>query len=117
MWLMPCSSSTSRARSATSWDTLPSAAAPKITRVESCPVAPNGLRSIMEGSLGPGSRLAAAEDPLLQPRGPKGPARIQPFLEPDEVGVAVVQLADRRGVGGEELAPVWPRAEGGKRAL
>jgi hypothetical protein len=30
--------------------TLPRAAAPKITRLESCPVAPNGIRGIMPGS-------------------------------------------------------------------
>src|SRR5919107_252318 len=50
MWLTPCSSSTSSARSASALDTLPSAAAPKITRLESCPVAPNGTRSIMSAA-------------------------------------------------------------------
>src|SRR5437660_7748137 len=43
---MPCSSSTSNARSATSWLTRDSAAAPKITRVLSWPVRPNGRSGI-----------------------------------------------------------------------
>src|SRR6478609_3837035 len=51
MWLMPCSSTSSRARSASALETSPSAAAPKITRLDSCPVAPNGARSIMRSRL------------------------------------------------------------------
>ena len=38
-------------RSASALETSPSAAAPKITRLDSCPVAPKGARSIMRGSL------------------------------------------------------------------
>src|SRR3954454_11471869 len=53
MWLIPCSSRTSSARSASDFEPLASAAAPKITRLESCPVAPNGARSIMRPTLGP----------------------------------------------------------------
>src|SRR6185312_10590801 len=47
MWLMPCSRITSSVRSASALETSPSAAAPKITRLDSCPVAPKGARSIM----------------------------------------------------------------------
>jgi hypothetical protein len=50
MWLTPCSSNTSRALSASSLLTLPRAAAPKITRLDSWPVAPNGARSIIVGA-------------------------------------------------------------------
>src|SRR3954463_7148598 len=53
MWLTPCSRSTSRARAASPFETRPSAAAPKTTRLDSCPVAPNGARSIMTPTLGP----------------------------------------------------------------
>ena len=42
MWLMPCSSSSSSVRSASACVTVPSAAAPKIVRVLSWPVLPNG---------------------------------------------------------------------------
>src|SRR3954470_8126265 len=47
MWLTPCSSSSSKVRSASCLETLPSAAAPKIARDDSCPVLPKGARSIM----------------------------------------------------------------------
>src|SRR4051812_21497108 len=53
MWLTPCSSRTSSARSASPFEPLASAAAPKTTRLDSCPVAPNGARSIMRSTLGP----------------------------------------------------------------
>src|ERR1700681_329339 len=46
MWLMPCLSSTSRARSATSWVTLPRAAAPKRMRLLWWPVRPKGASAI-----------------------------------------------------------------------
>src|SRR4051812_26751204 len=51
MWLMPCSRSSSSVRSASALETSPSAAAPKITRLDSCPVAPKGARSIMRRRL------------------------------------------------------------------
>src|SRR4051795_1066151 len=47
MWLMPCSSSSSSVRSASRLETAPSAAAPKMVRDDSWPVAPKGARSIM----------------------------------------------------------------------
>src|SRR6185436_18053891 len=47
MWLMPCSRTSSSARSASRLETSPRAAAPKITRLDSCPVAPKGARSII----------------------------------------------------------------------
>src|SRR5215203_862048 len=53
MWLMPCSSRSSSVRSASCLETLPSAAAPKMVRDDSCPVAPKGARSIMAGRLRP----------------------------------------------------------------
>src|SRR4051794_40009468 len=53
MWLMPCSSSVSSVRSASCLETLPSAAAPKMVRDESWPVAPKGARSIMAWRLRP----------------------------------------------------------------
>src|SRR5689334_14752477 len=53
MWLMPCSSSVSSVRSASCFETAPSAAAPKIVREDSWPVAPKGARSIMAGRLRP----------------------------------------------------------------
>src|ERR1700750_3444090 len=52
MWLMPCSRSTCRAVSASALEALPRAAAPKITRLDSCPVAPKGARSIMPSGYG-----------------------------------------------------------------
>src|SRR4051794_29093936 len=67
MWLIPCSSRTSSARSASAFEPLASAAAPKITRLESCPVAPNGARSIMSPTLGPEAaepRLGGGPSPL-----------------------------------------------------
>src|SRR3954471_22474514 len=60
MWLIPGSSRAWRARSASDFEPLASAAAPKITRLESCPVAPNGARSIMGPTPGP-----QAAEPLL----------------------------------------------------
>src|SRR3954469_21656442 len=53
MWLMPCSSSNSSVRSASRLETLPSAAAPKMQRDDSWPVAPKGARSIMARGLPP----------------------------------------------------------------
>src|SRR2546421_468221 len=50
MWLTPCSSSSSSVRSASSWVTRLSAAAPKSVRVLSCPVRPNGCFSIISVS-------------------------------------------------------------------
>src|SRR3954453_19834552 len=47
MWLIPCSRRWLSVRSASALETSPSAAAPKITRLDSCPVAPKGARSIM----------------------------------------------------------------------
>src|SRR4051794_6998821 len=60
MWLMPCSRITSSVRSASALETSPSAAAPKITRLDSCPVAPKGARSIIPESLRERLRLAGA---------------------------------------------------------
>src|SRR4051794_11484444 len=71
MWLMPCSRSTWRAVSAWALEALPSAAAPKITRLDSCPVAPKGARSIMKKRV-MGRRARS-------PRGccPDGPRRLR----------------------------------------
>src|ERR1700755_2099383 len=57
MWLMPCSRRCCSVRSASALETSPRAAAPKITRLDSCPVAPNGARSIMTKE---GNRSACA---------------------------------------------------------
>src|SRR3954463_1478099 len=57
MWLIPCSRSSCRVVSASALEALPSAAAPKITRLDSCPVAPKGARSIMENRVMGGSAL------------------------------------------------------------
>src|SRR5438270_386966 len=46
MWFTPCSSRTSSVLSASAWETDPSAAAPKIVRVLSWPVLPNGAVAI-----------------------------------------------------------------------
>src|SRR5579883_1703038 len=51
MWLTPCSITSSRVRSATSWVTRASAAAPKIVFVLLCPVRPNGCVAIIAMSL------------------------------------------------------------------
>src|SRR5712692_2654480 len=48
---MPCSSSTSNVRSASSWLTRASEAAPKIIRVLECPVRPNGRLVILIAGL------------------------------------------------------------------
>src|SRR3954447_13452606 len=61
MWLMPCSRRSSKVRSASALETLPRAAAPKITRLDSCPVAPKRARSIMP--------LGYGFDRLLHPPG------------------------------------------------
>src|SRR4051794_21944602 len=53
MWLTPCSSNSSSVRSASCLETLPSAAAPKMQREDSWPVAPKGARSIMARRLRP----------------------------------------------------------------
>src|ERR1044072_4431251 len=53
MWLTPCSSSSSSVLSASCFETAPSAAAPKMQRDDSWPVAPKGARSIMAGRLRP----------------------------------------------------------------
>src|ERR1700675_4430619 len=42
MWFTPCSSSRSSVRLASAWEPAPSAAAPKIVRLLSCPVLPKG---------------------------------------------------------------------------
>src|SRR5262245_28318359 len=51
MWLTPCSSSRSRVRSASACETLATAAAPKIVRVLSWPVRPNGCLAITTPSV------------------------------------------------------------------
>src|SRR6266540_1173695 len=51
MWLTPCASSRSSVRSASACETLPSAAAPKIVRLLSWPVMPNGAVAIMRATL------------------------------------------------------------------
>src|SRR5919198_3297869 len=56
MWLTPCSSSSSSTRSASRFETLPNAAAPKIARDDSCPVAPKGARSITPAHYAAGAR-------------------------------------------------------------
>src|SRR5690349_3751960 len=57
MWLMPWSRTSCSARSASPLETSPSAAAPKITRLDWCPVAPKGARSIIgSGYAGPRRR-------------------------------------------------------------
>src|SRR3954469_5919715 len=60
MWFTPCSSSSSRARSASRLGPRASAAAPKIARDDSCPVVPKGARSIIGSTLrrAPGVRIA-----------------------------------------------------------
>src|SRR4051794_31107268 len=94
MWLMPCSRSTCSVRSASALETSPRAAAPKITRLDSCPVAPNGARSIMAGS------LPVMLDRGLQARG-ELPGRLagaglQRALEGDRRPGAAVQAAALR---------------------
>src|SRR3954470_7200939 len=83
MWLMPCSRRWFSVRSASALETSPSAAAPKITRLDSCPVAPKGARSIMaaEGnrcpcacsSSSPSRDAAAARRPNARPARRRGP--------------------------------------------
>ena len=51
MWLTPCASSSSSVRSASACETLPSAAAPKIVRLLSWPVRPNGAVAITQPTL------------------------------------------------------------------
>src|SRR3954453_12891201 len=105
MWLTPCSSSTSSAPSASAWVPLPSAAAPKITRLDSWPVAPKGVRGITTTSVGRRrpTPLRGAEDAGAEPLGAEGTARVHPLHQAGEVGLPLVQRRDRRGVGEEEL--------------
>src|SRR6476620_18666 len=117
MWLIPCCSRASRARSASPLETLDSAAAPKITRLEWCPVAPNGAVSITRTSLGRGRSPRRVEDGALQPPVAEGAAGVEAADEPEEVAVPLVPRRDRRRVGGEDLAPVRAGAERGQRAL
>src|SRR5215211_3729106 len=88
MWLTPCSSSSSSVRSASCLETLLRAAAPKTARLDSWPVAPNGARSIMRGSLR--FRAARAQDVV------EAPGAERPAVD-DRVGVA------RRADGGGDL--------------
>src|SRR4051794_5488581 len=117
MWLIPYSSSTSRAASASPLETLASAAAPKITRLESCPVAPKGAFSITRRSLGGRWFPGSAEHGALEPAVAEGTPRIEPAHESDEVGVPLVPRRDRCGVGREDLAPVRPGSERGEGTL
>src|SRR4051812_17517676 len=117
MWLTPCSSRTSRARSASPLDTLPSAAAPKITRLESCPVAPNGAASITRTSLCGRWFPGRAEHGALEPPVGEGTSWVEPAGERDEVGMPLVPRGDRCRVGCEDLAPVRARSERGERTL
>src|SRR3954471_19074331 len=115
MWLTPCARSTSSARSASPLETLPSAAAPKMTRLDSWPVAPNGACWITSASVRPpggGRWSAAAEDPGLQPVVPEGTAGGHPLGQAHEVRVPLVERCDRRRLGHEDLAPVRPGPEG-----
>src|SRR5687767_12770724 len=68
MWFTPCSTSSSSALSASRLETAARAAAPKIARLESWPVAPKGARSIMAAgyALGPTHYRA-----LHRARGPR----------------------------------------------
>src|SRR5215469_241104 len=64
---MPYRCSTSRARSASSWLTLASAAPPKIARVLRCPVRPKGCVGIAMPNLLWGSRLQRPSAPYHAP--------------------------------------------------
>src|SRR3954465_7469162 len=90
MWLMPCSSRSSSVRAASALETSPSAAAPKITRLDSCPVAPNGARSIMAS----GYVLDRAAQPVGQLGGGLARPRVQRAREGDlRLGPAVEATA------------------------
>src|SRR3954470_5309390 len=90
MWLMPCSRSTWSVRSASALETSPSAAAPKITRLDSCPVAPKGARSIMVGRLLALDRDAQALGELVRRL---ARARVQGARERDRGASATVEPA------------------------
>src|SRR3954463_1450620 len=98
MWLTPCSRRTSSARSASPFETWARAAPPKTTRLESCPVAPNGARSIMTTTLSPGP----AGRPRRRPVGP--PVALELGLPRRLAGVA-------RGEGAPDK-PVHPEEPG-----
>src|SRR5689334_25351217 len=98
---MPCSTSSARAPSASRLETAASAAPPKITRLESWPVAPKGARSIMPSAyaLEPGDGDPQALGELgrdLVRTGIEGPA------ERDRRARAAVQAA---ALGHGEAAP------------
>src|SRR3954447_7983001 len=93
MWLMPCSSSSSSVRSASRLETAPSAAAPKMVRDDSWPVAPKGARSIMPGAYAcgrfTGARRGGAQAP---PRGRRLRRRVG-VRPAEDVGVPEVRRA------------------------
>src|SRR3954451_11172338 len=95
MWLTPCSSKSSSARSASRLETLPSEAAPKIARLDSWPVAPKGARSIMAPSLRP--------EPGTSRRGPVTPgsaaAPSRPAVQNRVEPAGAERLAVDHGVG------------------
>src|SRR5581483_10135665 len=96
MWLIPCASRTSSARSATSWLTRPSAAPPKIIRVLSCPVRPKGMVGMLMPLSIPESRRLGG--PVLP--GQAGYAHKRAAVGGDE------RRAEADGVGGDKHVAV-----------
>src|SRR5438270_4848498 len=103
---MPCSTSSARAPSASRFDTAARAAPPKITRLESWPVAPKGARSIMPsayaleradggaqalGQLGRGLAGAWVQRPA------EGDGRARPPIQPAALGHGERAAADVDG--------------------
>src|SRR4051812_31516463 len=89
MWLISCFSMRSRVRSASALDAFARAAAPKITRLDSCPVAPNGARSIMSSAY----VLDGAAEALGELLRRLARARVQGPREGDGRAGAAVQAA------------------------
>src|SRR5918995_2732893 len=81
MWLTPWASSRSRTPSARSWRIEDRAAAPKMTRLESWPVRPNGAVAIM----GPRLRIEPAH---RQRPAQRGPQHLDLLADPHPVDVA-----------------------------
>src|SRR6188472_1515565 len=94
MWLTPCSSRTSSVWSDSRFETLPRAAAPKIARDDSWPVAPKGARGIMPASLRRGVRAGRRGGRALTQHGVQPPGPERPAVED---AVAVAGGADGRG--------------------
>src|SRR5262245_55589058 len=117
MWLMPAASTWARTWSAVSWLAAPSPAAPKMTRVERCPVRPNGAVGSMARpyfdrpspvlrSLDRAQRNSGGSEPRFGPPRRGGDRVEAGDQEGVEGGVVVDVLGPEAGLDAEEVGPL-----------